>query len=147
MANRIEASTSIDKSAHEIFIFLSVPENHARFIPGMLEFKGTSPGSFARVGAKARGLRRFLGRQLDLPYEIIESEPDKKLSMKGVMGPISYEDGYLLEPRGTATRVTFWLRFKPSGWVWLAMPILIPWGKIHGAETVANLRKAVQAAA
>jgi hypothetical protein len=146
MADRIEAHTLIEKSPHEIFAFLSVPENHAKFIPGMLEFKGASPGSFAQVGAKALGLRRLLGRRLDLPYEIIESEPDKKLAMKGEMGPISYEDGYLLEPRGSGTRVTFWLRFKPAGWIWLAMPILIPWGKIHGAETAANLKRVLQVA-
>jgi len=143
---KLESSTSIERPAEKVFAFLSVPENHARFIPGMLEFKQTSAGPFGRVGATVRGRRRLLGRSMDLPYEITEYEPNRALAMKGRMGPVSFEDGYVLEPAGEGTRITFWLRFKPAGAMFLAMPILLPWGKIHGAETIANLKRALQAA-
>jgi len=146
LAIRLESSTLIERPAGKVFAFLSVPENHAKFIPGMLEFNQTSAGPFGRVGATVRGRRRLLGRSLDLPYEIIAYKPNRALAMQGRMGPVSFEDGYVLEPVGENTRITFWLRFKPTGAVLLAMPILLPWGKIHGLETIANLKKVLQAA-
>ncbi len=146
MAITLESSTLIERPAAKVFDYLGVPENHAKFIPGMLEFKQTSAGPFGRVGATVRGRRRLLGRSLDLPYEIIEYEPNRRLAMKGRMGPVSFEDGYVVESVGDHTRITFWLRFKPTGAMLLAMPILLPWGKIHGVETIANLRKVLQAA-
>jgi hypothetical protein len=146
LSARIESSTLIEKPAGKVFAFLSVPENHAKFIPGMLEFKQTSTGAFGRVGATVRGRRRLLGRSLDLPYEIIAFEPERVLAMKGRIGPVSFEDGYVLEPRGEHTRITFWVRFLPAGATILAMPILLPWGKLHGIETIANLKRALQTA-
>jgi uncharacterized protein YndB with AHSA1/START domain len=144
MAITLQSSTLIDRPVEKVFAFLSLPANHARFIPGMLEFNQTSAGPFGQVGATVRGRRRLLGRSMDLPYEITQYEPNRGLAMKGRMGPVSFEDGYRLEPAGNETRVTFWLRFMPAGAMILAMPILLPWGKLHGLETIANLKRVLR---
>ena len=86
----------------------------------MLEFKKTSPGPFGQVGATVRGVRQFLGRKMELPYEITEYEPGNRLGMKGTMGPITFKDGYVLDPMGNSTRVKFWLELTLTGLMKLA---------------------------
>jgi carbon monoxide dehydrogenase subunit G len=141
---RIESEIVINRPAEQVFAFLSVPENHARFIPGMLEFKQTSPGALDRVGATARGLRRDLGIKTDVLYEITEVAPNSKLGMQGRMGPVRFKDGYVLEPSGAGVRVKFWLELSLSGPMKLAGPFVNLIGRTHAAETLANLRKSLE---
>lgn len=145
MAKRVEASILINRPAEDIFKFLNLPDNHPRFVPGMLEFKKHPPGPIEQVGTSIQGIRRFLGRRLELPYEITEYQQGARLGMKGAMGPIQFEDGYVLESMGASTRVNFWLEFTLTGLMILARPFLALVGKTHAHETLTNLKKAVEA--
>ena len=144
MASRLEATILINRPADDIFTFLNNPDNHPKFVPGMLEFRKTSPGPLGQVGAKVRGVRQFLGTKMNLPYEITEVEPGNKLGMKGEMGPITFHDGYILESMGSNTRVRFWLEFTLNGIMKLARPFLAIVGRTHASETLTNLKKAVE---
>jgi carbon monoxide dehydrogenase subunit G len=141
---RLTSEILIDKPAPEVFAFLNTAENHARFIPGMREFRKTSPGPFGAVGATARGRRSDLGFKSDVSYEITAVDPGRRLDMQGRMGPIRFRDGYLLEPRSGHTRVTFWLELSLDGLMKLAGPFIALIGRTHAAETLANLKKAVE---
>ena len=143
---KIEANIIINRSVEEIFTFLSVAENHARFIPGMTEVKQTSPGSFAQVGTTARGVRRDVVINTEVRYKITQIEINKKLSMNGMMGPLRFDDGYVLEPMGSSTRVNFWLEFNLTGPMLLARPFIQFLGKTHASETLANLKKVLETA-
>jgi hypothetical protein len=142
--DKLEASVLIERSAQDVFAFIQVPENHPKFVPGMLEFKKTPPGPLGRVGETVRGLRRFLGRKMELPYVITEYEQDSRLGMKGAMGPITFEDGYVLDPMGARTQVKFWLRPTLSGLAKLVRPIVVQMGKAHAVETLDGLKKALE---
>ena len=142
---RVETAITINKPLEEVFAFLGLAENHQRFIPGMLEFKQTSPGALGRVGATARGVRSDFGVRTPVQYEITEYQPNKALGMKGAMGPILFEDGYVLEEEGNGTRVNFWLELTFRGLARLAQPLVFLIGKTHAGETLANLKKAVEA--
>ncbi|RPJ27372.1 MAG: hypothetical protein EHM33_08305 [Chloroflexi bacterium] len=144
MANRLEATILIDKPAETIFTFLNNPDNHPKFVPGMLEFKKMSPGPIEQVGTSVQGVRRFLGRRMELPYEITEYQPGTRLGMQGAMGPITFKDGYVLESMGTSTRVKFWLELTLTGVMKLARPFIAFVGRTHAHETLVNLKKAVE---
>ncbi|HEX6269379.1 MAG TPA: SRPBCC family protein [Anaerolineales bacterium] len=146
MANRLEATILINRPAEDIFAFLNTPENHPKFVPGMIEFKKTSPGPLDQVGATIRGVRQFLGQRMELPYEITEYEPGNRLGMKGAIGPITFEDGYVLDPMGNSTRVKFWLELTLTGLIMLAKPFVVWQGKIHADETLANLKSTLEKA-
>ena len=145
--SRLEASVWIDRRAEEVFAFLVVAENHPKFVPGMLEFAKTSPGPLSQVGATVRGVRRFLGRRRELPYEITEYEPNRKLGMQGRMGPLRFKDGYVLHPLGGSTQVHFRLELTLPGLVRLAKPLVRLIGRIHAGETLAGLKKALESTA
>jgi carbon monoxide dehydrogenase subunit G len=144
MANRLEATILIKKPAEDIFAFLNNPENHPKFVPGMLEFKKTSPGPFEQIGTSVQGVRKFLGQRMELPYEITEFQRGNKLGMKGAMGPIKFNDGYVLESMGPNTHVKFWLEFTLTGLMKLTQPLFAIVGKAHAHETLTNLKKALE---
>lgn len=144
MANRLEATILINKPAEDVFTFLHNPENHPKFVPGMLEFNKASPGPIEQVGTSIQGVRRFLGRRMELPYEITEYQRGACLGMKGEMGPIKFRDGYVLESMGANTRVKFWLEPTLSGLMKLAQPFVALVGRTHARETLVNLKRALE---
>ena len=142
---RIESMIQVRKQIEDVFAFMNVAENHARFIPNMVEFKQTSPGTFGRVGATANGLLRYLGIfKIPVSYEIIEHDVNHALAMKGKMGPVLFKDGYVLSSTANGTRIKFWLELNPTGWTRLFSPFAKLIGKIHAYETLSNLRKALK---
>lgn len=144
MANRLEATILIDKPTNDVFTFLNHPDNHPKFVPGMLEFNKSSPGPIQRVGTLIKGVRRFLGIRMELPYEITEYEQNCRLGMKGAMGPLTFMDGYVLESMGTGTRVKFWLEPTLMGVMKLARPFIEWIGRTHAQETLVNLKRAME---
>ena len=139
---RIESVIQVKNQIEDVFAFMNVAENHARFIPNMVEFKQTSSGAFGRVGATANGLLRYLGIiNIPVSYEIIEHDLNHALAMKGKMGPVLFKDGYVLSPSENGARIKFWLELNPTGWTRLFSPFAKLIGKIHAYETLTNLRK------
>jgi len=141
---RIESSVQVSRSVEDTFAFLNAAENHARFIPNMVEFNKTSSGAFGQVGTTIRGVLRFLGFKMELPYEIIEHEPNRRLAMKGILGPVLFEDGYILSPSENGTQIKFWLELTPTGLSKVMNPFAGLIGRIHAMETLANLKKALE---
>jgi hypothetical protein len=141
---RIESSVLVSKSVEEIFNFLNTPENHAKFVPNMVEFNKTSAGPFGRVGATARGVLRFLGRKVDIPYEIVEHEQNQRLAMKGLLGLITFKDGYILIPNADGTQIMFWLELTMTGIAKIISPFRGLIGRIHAIETLTNLKKVLE---
>lgn len=142
---RIESVIQVKKQVEDVFAFMNVAENHARFIPNMVEFKQTSAGVFGRVGATANGLLRYLGMiKIPVSYEIIEHDLNHRLAMKGKMGPVFFKDGYVLSPSENGAQIKFWLELDPTGWTKLFSPFAKLIGNIHAYETLRNLKRGLE---
>jgi hypothetical protein len=138
----IESILFVHQSLEEVFAFLNASENHARFIPNMLEFKQTSAGEFGKAGARVQGLLSYFGLvKINVYYEIIEHELNHRLAMNGCMGPVLFKDGYILRKDGHGTEIKFWLELIPTGWTKLLSPVAGLIGRIHAWETLRNLRR------
>jgi hypothetical protein len=140
----IESTILVSRSVEDVFNFLSIAENHAKFIPNMIEFNEVSPGQFGPVGSAAQGVLRFWGQKMKVPYEIIESEANQKLAMKGVLGPVSFKDGYVLSRGENGTLIKFWLVLMLSGFGRLMSPFAGLVGQVHARETLTNLKNALE---
>lgn len=138
---RIESSIQVSKPIEDVFAFLNAAENHAKFIPNMAEFKQTSAGAFGQVGTTARGVLNYVGVKIEVPYEIIEHEANRRLAMKGRVGPVAFRDGYVLHPHDSGTEINFWLELDPTGWAKILSPFAGLIGKIHAWETLRNLKR------
>lgn len=144
---RIESRITVSRSVEETFAFLDEAENHARFIPNMLKFEKTSPGTFGRVGATARGMLRYLGiANIEVSYEIIEREPKHSLTMQGKMGSVLFKDGYILDTAENGAQIKFWVELNPTGWTTILRPFARLIGRVHAMETLNNLKRAIEKA-
>jgi hypothetical protein len=142
----IESTIIVRQSLEEVFAFLNVSENHARFIPNMAEFRQTSPGAFGKAGTTAQGLLSYFGLvKIKVKYKVIKHEPNYRLAMKGQMGPVTFKDGYILKKNGKGTEIKFWLDLLPTGWAKLFYPFMGLIGKIHAFETLRNLKRELAA--
>jgi hypothetical protein len=137
----IESSITVPTSVDDIFAFLSKCESHLKFIPRMVELQQTSPGDFGQVGTTATGTLNYFGIRIPVEYEVIEHQPDQRLAMNGVMGPVRFRDGYILNAKGNGTEITFWLELHPTGWANLLSPFAGLIGKFHAWETLRNLKR------
>lgn len=138
---RIESSILVPKTIEDTFRFLNTRESHLKFIPRIAEFNQTSAGPFGQVGATVRGVLRYFGIRIPVDYEIIEHQPNKRLAMKGKMGPVLFKDGYVLSSENDGTRLTFWLELTLTGLATLFQPFAWLIGKFHAYETLSLLKK------
>jgi ribosome-associated toxin RatA of RatAB toxin-antitoxin module len=141
--SRIESTLLVQKSVAETFAFLNNPESHRRFIPRCVEFKQTSAGAFGQAGTTVKGLLNYFGVRIPVDYEIIEHQPNQRLAMQGLMGPVRFTDGYILASAAEATHITFWLELTMTGFTALFQPFAGLIGNIHAWETLRNLRREI----
>ena len=107
----------------------------------MVQLEQKSPGSFGQVGTTLSGMLNYFGIRIPVHYEIIEVEPNQRLTMKGKMGPILFKDGYILKKNGQGTEIKFWLDLLPRGWMRILSPLMSLIGRIHAWETLRNLKR------
>jgi len=69
----------------DVFAYISALENMTTWSSSTISISQLSPGQL-QVGATVRVTIRFLGRWLDLTFEVIEYAPDRCLTFKSVAG-------------------------------------------------------------
>ena len=137
----IESNILVRKSVEDVFSFLNRSESHERFIPRMTRLDQTSPGGFGQVGTTLSGMLNYFGIRIPVQYEIIEVELNHRLAMQGQMGPVFFQDGYVLKQNGSGTEIQFWLNLLPKGWMRILSPFLGLVGRLHAWETLRNLKR------
>ena len=140
---RIEFPLVVSQSVQETFTFLTKRESHLHFIPRMVSLTQTSQREFAQIGSTADGMLNYFGMKIPVQYEVIEHEPMARLAMRGLMGPVSFRDGYVLSRKNDGTEIKFWLELNPSGWAKFLTPFAWLIGKMHAWETLRNLKREI----
>jgi carbon monoxide dehydrogenase subunit G len=105
---RIEQSVEIERSPDEIFSFVADPRNDARWAPACEEVQKTSKGP-PGVGTTYRQVGRLLGRRFEVPIEITAYEPNRKLAIKPITGPVHLTHLRSVEGTTDGTRLTITL--------------------------------------
>ena len=142
--SRVESSIPVPRPIEEVFSFLNACESHLKFIPRMTQLEQTSPGTFGKVGTTLSGVLNYFGFRIPVQYEISEHELNHRLAMKGEMGPVLFEDSYILKKNGDGTEIKFWLDLMPTGWAKLFSPFASLIGSFHAWETLRNLKRELQ---
>ena len=90
-------SVVINLPTEEIFAYLSDFENLVDWSGATIAVRKTSPGEI-RVGATVRSTIQFLGRWMDITFEIVEHEPGRCLTIKSLSGVTPCLFSYEFEP-------------------------------------------------
>ena len=120
----VETSTIIDKPRGKVANFAANPANAPRWYANIesVEWKGTHR---VAVGAKVEFVARFLGKQIEYTYEIVEYEPLERLVMRTFEGPFPMETTYTWEAVSPkSTRMTLRNSGSPAGFVKFAGPMM-----------------------
>jgi len=77
------------------------------------------------VGSRLAFVARFLGRRLEYTYEVAESVPGERFTMRTAEGPFPMETTYSWSPAASgATHMTLRNRGEPAGFSKVAAPIM-----------------------
>jgi membrane protein len=136
MADRGETSIEVPRPADEVFAYLAGP-NDARWRAGVVDVQ-LSSGSGDGVGTKRVEVRRLLGRTVETPFETVEHEPGRCLTLRRAVGRVRPQVSYRLEPLPTGTRVVSTVSLPGARGVGSALTPLLALG---GRLTASDLRR------
>ena len=118
---RIEFSVDIDRPPPEVFAYLTDAEKLPQWQAGAIEAEWQGERA---EGARVREVRKFLGRRMESELEVTAYEPDRRLGLKVLSGPVPFSVEQRLEPRNGGTRLTFVGEGEPGGFFRLAEPLV-----------------------
>jgi len=120
-------------------------ENYPKWSPGVLEVKKTSSGS---IGLRTvwRSVSKHLGRRRETESEIVEYEPNRKVTRRHTQG-MPVRDRFTFESTagGGVTRVVETIEAEPDGLFKLATPFLEPLLKRQLEAALTNLKELMEA--
>lgn len=117
-------SVEIAKSPQEVFAYLDDLRRHGEWQAQIVEVTSVSDGP-TRVGSRATEKRRVPGGPREFTYEIVEHDPPRKVSFRGIDGPVRPVGTVKVEPRddGARSRLTLELDFEGHGFGKLLAPL------------------------
>jgi uncharacterized membrane protein len=111
----------INRPPSEVFAFLAHFENLPLWNYAISDTRKISGGP-VDVGARYVQARTVPARSEET-FEVTEFERDRRLSIRGTLGPFQGEITYLLETAGNATALTNTMNLQPSGPLRLVAPL------------------------
>jgi uncharacterized protein YndB with AHSA1/START domain len=118
---RFANSVTIQRSPHDVFEFLAEFENVPKWNYAIVETRKTSEGAVG-VGTTYRQVRSIPSRSEE-EFVVTEFELDRKLAIRGTLGPLEGTLAYILEPIANGTRLTNEADLEGHGLMKLAEPI------------------------
>ena len=120
---KAEVSIVINRPVHDVFVYMTDIDKETEWQAELLEAKQTSDGPIS-VGTTIREVRRFMGRRMEVVFEITKFEPNKEMSFKSISAPFPLRGRYSLEPVDGGTSVTLFIEGELSGVFKMAEPIV-----------------------
>jgi len=120
---KVKTSVVINRPIEEVFKFADDPNNDAQWQSGNIESMQTSEGPMG-VGTTTQTVTQFLGKRLELTFEITEHEPNRRVGFKSTSGPIPMTGTTTYEEAEGGTKVTLELEGDVGGVFKLAEPIV-----------------------
>ena len=136
----IEHSVVINRPVQEVFAFIANVENNAQWQSGVLEVRKTSQGPVG-VGSTGIEVRRFMGRRMEVTFEVTEYEENTKFGFKITSGPIMPMTGAdMFEAAEGGTKLTRVIEAEPGRFFRMAELILARMARRQAEADMANLK-------
>lgn len=112
---KIVESFEVPRSPEDVFAYMDQLERHGEWQSQIVSTRRETEGP-TRVGTRATDVRRVPGGKQSVTYEITEHDPPRKVSFKGVNGPVRPVGSVTVEPVGEGrSRVTLELDLQGHG--------------------------------
>jgi uncharacterized protein YndB with AHSA1/START domain len=113
---------TINRAPADVFAYLAAFENIPRWNYAIIETHQISDGPVG-VGTRYRQIRTIPSRAEEY-FEVIEFEPERKLAIRGDIGPLSGDIAYRLEDTGGSTVLTNACDLRARGPLGVVAPLL-----------------------
>lgn len=137
----IETSIAINRSLEEVFSFITDPGNTPRWAPAVKSVTVSGPMG---PGARGREVRTFLGRRLEMDWEVTEYEPPRRLGFRYTSGPLPAVAVFTLEPEAEGTRLTCRTNIQGRGLFRLLGPLIAMEGRGEDQANFQNLKRVLE---
>jgi carbon monoxide dehydrogenase subunit G len=118
---RFSNTITIKRQTSEVFAYLADFENLPRWNYAITDTRKITPGP---VGVGSKYLQvRTVPKRSEETFEVIEFEPDSRLTVRGAFGPLSGQASYVLVPTDDGTRLTNAMDLQPGGVLNLVAPL------------------------
>ena len=138
---KIQRSVETAATPAAVFAYLSDFTNTNEWDPGTV--KTTLVSGDGGVGTEYDNVSKFMGRETELTYRVIEHTPDRWFGLRGENKTVVAHDTMEIEPHGAGSRVTYTADFAFSGVAKVVAPLLAPALKKLGDEAEEGLRDAL----
>ena len=144
----ITESVEIDRTPEEVFAYLDQLERHGEW-QGAIESVRVETEGPTRVGSRAAEKRRVPGGAREFTYEVTEHDPPRRVSFKGVNGPVRPVGTVTVDPvgDGSRSRVTLRLELKGHGLGKLIAPLAMREARKRVPEDQARLKARLESGA
>jgi uncharacterized membrane protein len=127
----VETSTHIDRPVEDVFAYVDDLAHLPEWIDIFADSVVSEPTT--RVGTRVTNRIDLLGRHFGNVLEVVEREPDRRITLRGVQ-PFTVTGTFLVEPEDGGTRFTAILDAQPGAFFHLGEPLLTGVGRrrFHG---------------
>jgi uncharacterized protein YndB with AHSA1/START domain len=136
-------TVEIARSPEDVFAYLSELDRHNEWQEEIVSAKIETEGP-ARVGSRVNEVRRMGSREMKVTWELTEYEPPRKVSFKGVDGPVRVKGSATVEPAGVGSRVTLQLDFTGHGIGVLLAPLARRQARKQAPKDQAKLKERLE---
>ncbi len=137
----IVRTVTVDRSIDQVWGYLSDFTHTTDWDPGTVRTERTSGDG--GVGTRYHNVSKFLGRQTELDYRVVEFAPNEKLALRGENATVVALDTMTLSGSAERTTVTYRAAFEFKGIAKLVAPLLAPALRRLGDEAETGLREAL----
>ncbi len=138
---QIERTVTTDRPIADVFAYLSDFTTTTQWDPGTVRTTLTSGDG--GVGTVYANTSRFMGRESQLTYTVVERAENARIVLRGVNRTVTATDTMTFAADGGGTTVTYVAAFQFSGLAKYLGPLLAPALKKLGDGAEAGMRDAL----
>jgi uncharacterized protein YndB with AHSA1/START domain len=141
----VEVSTEIDRSVHDVFLYVENEGNMPRWDADLITATKTSEGPTAVGTTIHLDIKPFMGAT-EGSGRVIGYEPDEKVELQFDMGRMKPHVWHLFEPSpsGTGTRFTRRVEIDPAGLMKLMAPMMRSMIRKRNVQYLSKLKELLE---
>ena len=136
---QVDVSIDIDAPVEKVFEYSTNNDNDPAWMEEVVKVQKTSDGPIG-VGSTFINYVEFLGRNIEDSHEIVEYEPNKRMTIVQKTGPVPFKATYLYRSLESGTRFSMKIEAEPGGFFKLATPLVRRQLKTQFETNLKNLK-------
>jgi len=139
----LDLGTLIDKPVHDVFAFITNPQNMSKWNSAVVSMEQLTPGAVG-VGTKFKNVGEMMGRRIEGEMQVTEFDPDAKYGFQMQAGPMQVNMVMTFKTVGTGTKISLNAQGNPAGFFKLAEGVMSGRVKAMMEENLERLKSVLE---